>query len=102
MGIRCCISSNEVTTGYLRRNLFRKFVYPGTSRFELIEQVFIVNLKCWYTKIYLGKKYKQYEGQCLNSLILDNNEEDLFKQLEASKYNNQYIQPSLPHIRRFI
>ena len=77
LGIRCCISSNVVNSSNLQRNLFRLLVFPGHSRFELIEQVLIGNLKCWRTKIYLCDKYKQFEGKCLNSLLYESTEQEL-------------------------
>jgi hypothetical protein len=77
LGIRCCMSSNEVNTSNFQRNLFCKFVFPLQLRFELIEQVFIGSLKCWHTKIYSCDKYKKYEGKCVNSLLYESTEQEL-------------------------
>jgi len=92
MGIRCCISANEVSASNLQKNIFFESIFPGHSRFELIEQVQIGDLKCWYTKIYLGDKNKQHEGKCLNSMLLESTEQELIeieKTLDTKERRNK-------------
>ena len=80
LAIRCCLT--ELKEGErLPNNLterFRKLVYPGRVRFELVEQISIGDLQCWYAKIFMyNLDGTLNNSMCVNTALLENNEQQL-------------------------
>jgi hypothetical protein len=101
LAIRCCLSSREdERLSHELRVLFSKIVYPGVLRFELVEQVSIGNLQCWYTKLFPKNKESSLNGKCLNDLLAEKTEQQLIDIIrgQVSKNENKKTRSSKSNV----